>query len=158
MSTLKRTIAKKTAPKKAATPSLSRAAPAVSSAKKAVAARVRKQTVPRAGAATAANIKVAKSIGAKSLADAKKPSLTSRTRPQAVEVAPESAGFHWKRQTAQLTDKEFSELSELKQRIGRLGTRLKRGEILRVGLRLMAELTDGQLLAHLERTALPRRG
>lgn len=61
------------------------------------------------------------------------------------------------RQVCKLSEQEYGQLSVLKKRSRNLARPMKRGELLRVGLQLLAALDDAALFDALDRAALPRR-
>lgn len=75
------------------------------------------------------------------------------------EVAPDAtlAPTRWTQQDCKLTEWEYGQLSVLKKRSLQLGRTMKRSELLRVGLHLMARMSDDELRAVIESaTVVPR--
>lgn len=63
----------------------------------------------------------------------------------------------WVRQPCKLTEAEYDTLSSLKKRASGLARPMKRGELLRVGLQMLAALDDAALFEALDRAPIPRR-
>ena len=80
--------------------------------------------------------------------------------PPTVRVAstsPSRAASRWVRQDCKLTEAEYGALSLLKKRAAALARPMKRGELLRVGLQMLAHLDDAALFEALDGALLPRR-
>lgn len=118
-------------------------------AKKTAAVRARaKPAGTSAGAATAAD--------APSQCPAVSAPVEAAIVPARTE-APATTHERWVRQACKLTEAEYGALSRLKKRASTLGRPMKRGELLRAGLQLLAALDDASLFSALDHASIPRR-
>lgn len=70
---------------------------------------------------------------------------------------PAPAPTRWTQQDCKLTEAEYGQLSVLKKRALRLGRTMKRSELLRVGLHVVARMSDDELRAAIESAAVVPR-
>lgn len=84
-----------------------------------------------------------------------------KARPSAAAITRSNAHLHahvdhWVDQRCKLSDREYGQLSILKDRACDLARPLKRSEILRVGLGVLSAMTDAQLFDAIDSVSFPK--
>jgi len=178
MAEQKKTPVKPVAAAKPPKPLVPRTAPKVEAAKPVAAAKpapapaakpvVKPTTKPAAKPAAASAKSVAPAAAAKPAATAKQPTkVVSAKKPakavkpakvEKVEKAPKAKKIKLVRDSYAMPEAEYARIGELKKRLSALGREVKKSELLRGGIAVLAALNDAELQAVMARVERIKTG